>query len=120
MPKEPVDGRSPTQQYIDKFGSLAKSPLPAYSLASLFALSAPFSLAGGRDLQRVPVPTESPQSPLQHISRSLTKSPSTVTLHPKGLPPFWQLAGFAAVFAGGGYIIDSGDILNGSGTVTGR
>lgn len=38
---------------------------------------------------------------------------------PRLIPPFWQLVGFSAFFAGGGYIIDAGDTLNGAGVVTG-
>ncbi len=34
------------------------------------------------------------------------------------VPPFWQLAFFAAAFGTGGYIIDQGDALNGSGVVS--
>lgn len=38
---------------------------------------------------------------------------------PRLVPPFWQLAGFGALFATGGYIIGQGDTLNGSGVITG-
>lgn len=38
---------------------------------------------------------------------------------PRAVPPYWQLVGFSALFATGGFIIQQGDVLNGSGVVTG-
>lgn len=102
------------QQYIDQLGSYAKSSTPAYTLSALFALSAPFAFPGGRDQQRVPTPSHT--SPVGKLLGSNLKS--AVPLR-SALPPFWQLAGFAAFFGGGGYMIDKGDSLNGSGTITG-
>lgn len=98
------------QPYIDAVGSLAQSPKPAYALAATFALAAPFCFPGGRD-NRIPAPVT--QSPLGRVARGKL---GTAPL--RALPPFWQVAGFAAIFAGGGYIIDQGDSLNGAGTVT--
>lgn len=107
--------RSALQPYIDHAGSFATTPYPAYSLASLFALSAPFGFAGGRDLQRLPQ-----NIPGQAALKNVVGKTVASALRPSSLPPFWQLAGFAAAVAGGGYIIDQGDLLNGTGTVTGE
>jgi hypothetical protein len=103
------------QPYVDAVGSYAKSPYPAYSLASLLGASAPFGLASGRDLQRIPA-----HVPGQDILKSVAgKSVANALQRPSTLPPYWQLVGFAATIAGGGYIIGQGDVLNGAGTVTG-
>lgn len=106
---------SSLQPYIDQVGSYAKTSTPAYSLAALFALVAPFSFPGGRDKARIAAP--SPTSPLGKALGAQLRSPSAVR---SALPPFWQLAGFATFFGAGGYIIDQGDSLNGAGTVTGE
>ncbi len=49
-------------------------------------------------------------------SASQKSAPTLASL--RAMPPYWQLAGFSAVFAGGGYMIAQGDPINGSGTVT--
>lgn len=38
---------------------------------------------------------------------------------PRLVPPFWQMLGFGVFFGAGGYMIDHGDILNGSGVISG-
>lgn len=38
---------------------------------------------------------------------------------PRLVPPFWQSLGFGFFFAFGGYMIDQGDVMNGSGVITG-
>lgn len=103
------------QQYIDQVGSYAKTSTPAYSLASLFALCAPFAFPGGRDQSRIQSPL--PNSPLGKALRSSLNPAKALR---SSLPPFWQLAGFATFFGAGGYMIDKGDSLNGAGTVTGE
>ncbi|UZJ51649.1 hypothetical protein CBS101457_000969 [Exobasidium rhododendri] len=102
------------QQYVDQLGSYAKTPTPAFSLSALFALSAPFAFPGGRDQQKIPTPA--PSSPVGKLLGS-SHLKSAIPLR-SALPPFWQLAGFAVAFGGGGYMIEKGDSLNGSGTVT--
>jgi hypothetical protein len=101
--------------YVDQLGSYAKTSYPAYSLASLFALCIPFSLPSGRDSLKVPKPK--PSSPLGKVLGPQLK---TATALRGSLPPLWQLAGFATFFGTGGYMIDKGDSLNGSGTITGK
>lgn len=106
---------APYQPYIDQLGSYAKTPYPAYSLASVFALCIPFSLPSGRDAARIPKP--SPRSPLGAMLGPQIRNATALR---GSMPPMWQLAGFATFFFGGGYMIDKGDSLNGAGTVTGR
>merc|ERR1712130_462487 len=72
----------------------ASDARPAYALACLCAASVPFGF--GRAVRAV----------------------QTASHVPRLIPPFWQLVGFSAFFAGGGYIIDAGDTLNGAGVVT--
>lgn len=103
------------QQYIDQVGSFAKTSTPAYSLASLFALCAPFAFPGGRDQSRIQAPSSN--SPL---GKAFGSSLNPAKALRSSLPPFWQLAGFATFFGAGGYMIDKGDTLNGAGTVTGK
>lgn len=110
-------GPSAYQTYIDQLGSYARTSAPAYTLASLFALFAPFSFPGGRDQQKIRKP--STNSPLGKVLGSGLKSSGAIAIR-SSLPPFWQLAGFATFFGAGGYMIDQGDTLNGSGTVTGK
>ena len=38
---------------------------------------------------------------------------------PRLIPPFWQLLGFSVFFGTGAYMIDHGDVLNGSGVISG-
>jgi hypothetical protein len=72
---------------------------------------APFSFVSGRaPLAAAGVPSAS----------AVASSAALSAAAPRVLPPFWQLAGFAAFFAGGGYMIEQGDALNGAGTVTGE
>lgn len=77
-------------------GAHAKCPNPAYALAALCAAASPFGL-GGDALK----------------AASATAKPVRI------VPPFWQLVGFSGFFALGGYMIQEGDVLNGSGVVTG-
>lgn len=37
---------------------------------------------------------------------------------PRLVPPFWQLLGFSVFFGAGGYMIEQGDVLNGSGVLS--
>ncbi|PWN95892.1 ArgJ-domain-containing protein [Tilletiopsis washingtonensis] len=100
---------SAVQPYVDALGAYATSPTPAYGLAALFAAVAPFSFVSGRaPLAAAGVPSAS----------AVASSAALSAAAPRVLPPFWQLAGFAAFFAGGGYMIEQGDALNGAGTVT--
>lgn len=110
--------QSSFQPLITEIGSYAKTAYPAYSLSALFALSAPFGFAGGRDLEKIKNATVTPRSQAI-VGQIAGKTISNSLKKPSSLPPFWQLAGFAVAFGGGGYIIDQGDILNGTGTVTG-
>lgn len=122
------------QEYVDRVGAFAKSPAPAYTLAGLFGLASPLGFAGGRDRARLPDRVPGEQALRSALARqgstaasAAAKAIGNTASHPqqvsalpfRALPPFWQLAGFAAAFAGGGYITDCGDHLNGAGTVTG-
>lgn len=85
--------------------------LHGLSLPVLF--SAPFGF--GQAL----LPTEAPTTAPARSGRpggALLPASSGI----RALPPFWQLAGFAVFYAGGGYMIKEGDSLNGSGTITGE
>ncbi|KDN46795.1 hypothetical protein K437DRAFT_268018 [Tilletiaria anomala UBC 951] len=123
----------------------AHSPYCAYALSSLFALCAPFSFASAASSQIARThgsyPTASTSSAtatrqaVSEISQAVSSAAASSSSSPPStaarvvtsqgaracfhaLPPFWQLAGFSAVFAGGGYMISAGDSVNGSGTVT--
>ncbi|WFD32267.1 hypothetical protein MSPP1_003312 [Malassezia sp. CBS 17886] len=77
-----------------RLGGYAHSAHPAYTLAGLCAAAMPFGLG--------------------HAARTAgQKAPP-----PRLVPPFWQLLGFGVFFAAGGYMVDAGDVLNGSGVVT--
>ncbi|EPQ25955.1 uncharacterized protein PFL1_06411 [Pseudozyma flocculosa PF-1] len=130
-------GRGRLQETVQSIGSLAKDPKAAYSLAALFALASPFGFASPEQaaaeaaakLQRQQQAAKAAQAASSHGSSSLAarlvanakaqsvrRATAASTL--RAVPPFWQLAGFAALFATGGYIIDHGDALNGSGVVS--
>ncbi|KAK0549206.1 hypothetical protein OC844_006906, partial [Tilletia horrida] len=94
------------------------------------ALSAPLSVIAS-------VPTPAPFAPVGQGNAAATLASAATT--PAGsparalpgaslaaaarapiaaLPPFYQLVGFSATFAGGGYIVQQGDTMNGSGVMT--
>lgn len=115
-----------------RLASLAKSPAPSFALATLFAVSAPFGFASPqqaaaeaaaklqRQQQIAQAAASSPGGASSLAARLIASAKNRQAAPVRALPPFWQLAGFAALFATGGYMIDKGDSLNGSGVVTGR
>ncbi|KAN0061226.1 hypothetical protein ACQY0O_006966 [Thecaphora frezii] len=125
------------QETVRSIGSLAKDPKLAYSLSALFALATPFGFASPQQaaaeaaaqLQQQQMAAQALQAATSRGSSSLAARlvanaqaqrarRATAAAMRRALPPFWQLAGFAALFATGGYMIDQGDSLNGSGVVT--
>ncbi|PWN53054.1 hypothetical protein IE53DRAFT_366690 [Violaceomyces palustris] len=98
---------------LDTLASLATSPRPAYTLATIFALSAPFGFSSA-------VQGQEASSGHKHAppANSVSSAKGSSLMATKAMPPFWQLAGLAAIFAGGGYIIEQGDPLNGSGVIS--
>lgn len=119
------------QSTVRNLGSYAQSSTPSYTLAALFALSTPFGFASpaqvaaeaAAKLQRQQAFSQASAYASSRGSSSLVArivaSQRAASFAPvRTLPPFWQLAFFAAAFGTGGYIIDQGDVLNGSGVVT--
>ncbi|SAM82227.1 uncharacterized protein UBRO_04777 [Ustilago bromivora] len=123
------------QSTVRNLGSYAQSSTPSYTLAALFALSTPFGFASpaqaaaeaAAKLQRQQAFSQASADASSRGSSSLVArivafqraaSASASSAPVRTLPPFWQLAFFAAAFGTGGYIIDQGDALNGSGVVT--
>ncbi|KAJ1018438.1 hypothetical protein NDA18_006592 [Ustilago nuda] len=123
------------QSTIRNLGSYAQSSTPSYTLAALFALSTPFGFASPAQaaaeaaarLQRQQAFSQASayassrgsSSLVARIVASQRAASVSASLAPvRTFPPFWQLAFFAAAFGTGGYIIDQGDALNGSGVVT--
>lgn len=107
------------QLLVTKLGCHATSPYPAYSLSALFLLSSPFSF-NPNSIHSTSHPIQSTTTtPSNSFTASLKKAfKSKRPVTP--LPPFYVLVSMAIVFGGGGYIIDQGDVLNGSGTVSGK
>lgn len=121
------------QRNVRTLGSYAQTSTAAYSLATLFALSTPFGFASpaqaaaeaAATLQRQQALSQAASAASSNGSSSLiarivaSRAAASAQKAPvRPLPPFWQLAFFAAAFGTGGYIIDQGDALNGSGVVT--
>ncbi|SPO24585.1 uncharacterized protein UTRI_03854 [Ustilago trichophora] len=125
------------QSSVRALGSYAQTSTPAYTLTALFALSTPFGFASpaqaaaeaAAKLQRQQQLAQASAAVSSKGSSSLVarlvanvqtqRVASAQTQAPlRTLPPFWQLAFFAAAFGTGGYMIDQGDALNGSGVVT--
>ncbi|SPO23617.1 uncharacterized protein UTRI_03854_B [Ustilago trichophora] len=125
------------QNSVHTLGSYAQTSTPAYTLTALFALSTPFGFASpaqaaaeaAAKLQRQQQLAQASAAASYKGSSSLVarlvanvqtqRAASAQTQAPlRTLPPFWQLAFFAAAFGTGGYMIDQGDVLNGSGVVT--
>lgn len=75
----------------------ANDSRPAYAMSVLCAMSMPFGFG----------------TALKTTSKNMAKVPRLI-------PPFWQLLGFSVFFGTGAYMIDHGDILNGSGVITGE
>ena len=125
------------QDAVRNVGSYAQTSTPAYILTALFALSTPFGFASpaqaaaeaAAELQRQQQFAKASAAAAArgssgllarlvanvHTQRAAAAQTQTSL---RTLPPFWQLAFFAAAFGTGGYIIDEGDTLNGSGVVT--
>lgn len=124
------------QTSVQSLGSYAQTSTPAYTLAALFALSTPFGFASpaqaaaeaAAKLQRQQQYAQASAAASSSGSSSLVarivanaqsqRAAAAQTHSVRTLPPFWQLAFFAAAFGTGGYMIDQGDALNGSGVVT--
>ncbi|KAE8264245.1 hypothetical protein A4X03_0g1090 [Tilletia caries] len=128
------DWKSVLLPYAEAWGSHANSPYPAWTLSGLFAISAPLSVVAA-------VPSPTPIGPVGQgsvgstLAKAAASTSSSATTQAgrtyagssivaaaraplAALPPFYQLVGFSAVFAGGGYIVKQGDSLNGSGVMS--
>ena len=122
---------------VRMLGSYAQTSTPAYSLAALFALSTPFGFASpaqaaaeaaaklqrDRALARASTTATNKGSAglvVRLVANVQAQKAASARMQPplRTVPPFWQLAFFAAAFGTGGYMIDQGDLLNGSGVVT--
>lgn len=125
------------QSSVRKLGSYAQTSTPAYTLAALFALSSPFGFASPAQAAAEAAVKAQRQQQLAQASAAASaqgsnglvarlianaqtqKAAKAQAQAPlRTIPPFWQLAFFAAAFGTGGYIIDQGDALNGSGVVS--
>lgn len=129
------------QSTARSLGSYAQTSAPSYTLAALFALSTPFGFASpaqaaaesAAKLQRQQALAQASAAASSRgssglvarliasqraASASAASASASASVPVRPLPPFWQLAFFAAAFGTGGYIIDQGDALNGSGVVT--
>ncbi|SNX87224.1 uncharacterized protein MEPE_05934 [Melanopsichium pennsylvanicum] len=123
------------QNTVRSLGSYAQTPNASYALATLFALSTPFGFATPaqaaaeaaaklyRQQKLESLASSSAGAPrnsviARFIANAQTQKSAQVQASVRALPPFWQLAFFAAAFGTGGYIIDRGDSLNGSGVVS--
>ncbi|KIS69072.1 uncharacterized protein UMAG_10366 [Mycosarcoma maydis] len=125
------------QSTVRTLGSYAQISTPAYSLAALFALSTPFGFASPAQAAAEAAAKLQYQKHIAQLAHSVSsqgsnglvarlvaqvqtqKAAKSQTHAPlRVIPPFWQLAFFAAAFGTGGYIIDQGDALNGSGVVS--
>ena len=125
------------QSSVRTLGSHAQTSTPAYALTALFALSTPFGFASPAQAAAEAAAKLQHQQRLAKVSEAASsrgssglvarlvanvqsqRAASAQTQAPvRTLPPFWQLAFFAAAFGTGGYMIDQGDALNGSGVVT--
>jgi hypothetical protein len=123
------------QRNVRVLGSYASTSTPSYALSALFALSTPFGFASPAQAAAEAAAKQQHQQQLARASEAaasrgssslvarlvanVQSQRSAPSLAPvRTLPPFWQLAFFAAAFGTGGYMIDEGDHLNGSGVVT--
>lgn len=110
------------QSLVTNLGCYATSPYPAYSLSALFLLSSPFSFnshsihSTSNAIQSSTTTNNIPSNSIISSLKKAFKSKRPVT----PLPPFYVLVSMAAAFGGAGWIIDQGDVLNGSGTVSGK
>ncbi|KAL4403026.1 hypothetical protein ACI68E_000808 [Malassezia pachydermatis] len=84
------------QPVLAEMRTCAHDSRPAYAMAGLCALAMPFGF--GHALQTAK----------KEVRQRL----------PRLVPPFWQSLGFGFFFAFGGYMIDQGDVMNGSGVIT--
>ncbi|KAF6767533.1 Altered inheritance of mitochondria protein 19 [Kalmanozyma brasiliensis GHG001] len=122
---------------VRALGLYAQTSTPAYCLAALFALSSPFGFASPAQAAAEAAVKAQRQQQLAQVSAAASaqgsnglvarlianaqtqKAAKAQAQAPlRTVPPFWQLAFFAAAFGTGGYIIDQGDALNGSGVVS--
>lgn len=125
------------QSNVRTLGSYAQTSTSAYTLAALFALSTPFGFASPAQAAAEAAVKAQRQQQIAQVSAAASsrgssslvarlianaqtqKAAKAHTQAPlRTVPPFWQLAFFAAAFGAGGYIIDQGDALNGSGVVS--
>ncbi|TKY88526.1 hypothetical protein EX895_002514 [Sporisorium graminicola] len=125
------------QDTVRSLGSYAQTSTPAYTLAALFALSTPFGFASPAQAAAEAAAKLQRQKQLAQASTAASSQGSnglvarlvanvqaqkvaSAQMQPplRTVPPFWQLAFFAAAFSTGGYMIDQGDQLNGSGVIT--
>lgn len=132
-----VDQQGWLQSSVRTLGSYASTSTPSYTLSALFALSTPFGFASPAQAAAEAAAKAQHEKQLasirnsassQHsngfVARLVTKvqaqQAAKVQTHApfRVVPPFWQLAFFAAAFGTGGYMIDQGDVLNGSGVVS--
>ncbi|GAC97644.1 hypothetical protein PHSY_005230 [Pseudozyma hubeiensis SY62] len=132
-----IDQQGWLQSSVRTLGSYASTSTPAYTLSALFALSTPFGFASPAQA------AAEAAAKVQHEKQVASLRNSASSQHSNGfvarlvakvqaqqaakvqthapfrvVPPFWQLAFFAAAFGTGGYMIDQGDVLNGSGVVS--
>ncbi|CDU26229.1 uncharacterized protein SPSC_06423 [Sporisorium scitamineum] len=132
-----IDADGWLQNSVRTLGSYAQTSTPAYTLAALFALSTPFGFASpaqaaaeaAAKLERQKQLAQASTTASNQGSNSLVarlvahvqaQKAASAQMQPplRTVPPFWQLAFFAAAFGTGGYMIDQGDQLNGSGVIT--
>ncbi|GAK68446.1 uncharacterized protein PAN0_098d6702 [Moesziomyces antarcticus] len=123
------------QSNVRVLGSYASTSTPSYALSALFALSTPFGFASPAQAAAEAAAKQQHQQQVARASEAAAsrgssslvarlvanvQSNRSAASHApvRTLPPFWQLAFFAAAFGTGGYMIDQGDHLNGSGVVT--
>ncbi|PWZ03761.1 hypothetical protein BCV70DRAFT_142636, partial [Testicularia cyperi] len=134
------------QDNVRRLGAYARTSTPAYTLSALFTLSTPFGFAtpaqaaaeAAAKLQRQQHMAQASAAATSQGSSGLvarlvanaqarklasgtalsSSAAAASSAPPRPIAPFWQLAFFALAFGGGGYIIDQGDALNGSGVVT--
>ncbi|SJX63287.1 uncharacterized protein SRS1_14108 [Sporisorium reilianum f. sp. reilianum] len=134
---EKIESDGWLQNTVRSLGSYAQTSTPAYTLTALFALSTPFGFASpaqaaaeaAAKLQRQKQLAQASTAASNQGSNGLVarlvanvqaQKAASAQMQPplRTVPPFWQLAFFAAAFGTGGYMIDQGDQLNGSGVIT--
>ncbi|CAO1638821.1 unnamed protein product [Sympodiomycopsis kandeliae] len=105
--------------WLRQYSQAVTSPYPAYGLAAAFLAATPFTFLGSTHVE-ARAPTINPNSPVakalenNQVGKQVKRAFSRT-----GLPPAYQVLGFGALIGLGGYGIQSGDVLNGAGTVTG-